>query len=124
VVTDMEAGVEHMGRATAQHVDTMLVVTDSSLKSMETAKKLHALAKDLGLKTAFLVGNKVKNEEEGKLVVDFASQNSIPLLGLIPYDEHILKADMNGESPLKHAETSKSVAAIRNLGEKLLLSRS
>ena len=120
VVTDMEAGVEHMGRATAQHVDIMLVVTDSSLKSMETAKKLHALAKDLGIKTAFLVGNKVKNEEEGKLVVDFASQNSIPLLGLIPYDEHIVKADMNGESPLKHAETSKSVAVIRKLGEKML----
>jgi CO dehydrogenase maturation factor len=120
IVTDMEAGVEHMGRATAQHVDTMLVVTDSSFKSMETAKKLYALTKDLGIKTALLVGNKVKNAEEGKLIKNFASQNGIPVLGLIPYDEHVLKADMNGESPLKHAETSGSIAAIRKIGEKLL----
>lgn len=120
VVTDLEAGVEHMGRATAQHVDTMLVVTDPSLKSMEIAKKLYTLAKDLGIKTALLVGNKVKNTEESNLIENYALQNDLQVLGLIPYDEQILKADMNGESPLKYAETSQSVATIRKMGEKLL----
>lgn len=119
VVTDMEAGVEHMGRGTAEHVDTMLIVTDSSLKSMETAKKLYALTKDLGIKRAFIVGNKVANSEEGKLIENFTSKNDMPLLGLIPYDEQILKADMCGETPLKY-EVSKGVAAIRKMGEKLL----
>jgi len=120
VVTDMEAGVEHMGRGTAEHVDTMLIVTDSSLKSMETAKKLYVLSKDFGIKRAFIVGNKVANSEEGRLIENFASKNGIQLLGLIPYDENILKADMNGETPLKYAEVSKGLAAIRELGEKLL----
>jgi len=120
VVTDMEAGVEHMGRATAEHVDTMLIVTDSSLKSMETAKKLYALTKDLGIKRAFIVGNKVANSEEGKLIEKFASKDGMPLLGLVPYDEQILKADMSGETPLQYAEVSKGVATIRRIGEKLL----
>jgi CO dehydrogenase maturation factor len=120
VVTDMEAGVEHMGRGTAEHVDTMLIVTDSSLKSMETARKLYILTKDLGIKDVFIVGNKVANSEEGKLIENFASKNDMTLLGLIPYDEQILKADMNGETPLKYAQTSKGVAAIRKMGEKLL----
>jgi len=120
VVTDMEAGVEHMGRATAEHVDTMLIVTDSSLKSMETAKKLYALTKDLGIKRAFIVGNKVANSEEGKLIEKFASKDGMPLLGLIPYDEQILKADISGETPLQYAEVSKGVATIRRIGEKLL----
>jgi len=120
IVTDMEAGVEHMGRGTAEHVDTMLTVTDSSLKSMETAKKLYVLAKDLGIKKAFIVGNKVANSEEGKLIEKFASKNGMPLLGLIPYDEQVLKADVIGETPLKYAEVSKGVAAIRKIGEKLL----
>jgi len=124
VVTDMEAGVEHMGRGTAEHVDTMLIVTDSSIKSMETAKKLYALTKDLGIKQAFFVGNKVANSDEGKLIEKFSSQNQVPLLGLIPYDEQILKADMSGETPLKYVEVSKGVAAIRRIGEKLLSSRS
>jgi len=120
VVTDMEAGVEHMGRGTAEHVDTMLIVTDSSLKSMETAKKLYILTKDLGIKRAFIVGNKVASSVEGKIIEKFASKNGMPLLVLIPYDEKILKADMRGETPLKYAEVSKGVATIRKMGEKLL----
>jgi len=121
VVTDMEAGVEHMGRGTAEHVDTMLIVTDSSLKSMETAKKLYALTKDLGIKKTFIVGNKVANSEEGKLIENFTLKNDMPLLGLIPYDEQILKADMSGETPLKYTRISKGIAVIRKIGEKLLI---
>lgn len=120
VVMDMEAGVEHMGRATAEHVDTMLVIADSSAKSLETAKKLHALAKELGIEKVLLVGNKVKNPEESRLIEEFANKNGMSLHGLVPYDEHVLRADMNGETPLKEAETSKAVTAIREMGEKLL----
>jgi CO dehydrogenase maturation factor len=120
VIMDLEAGVEHMGRATTEHVDTMLIVTDSSAKSMETAKKLHVLAKELGIKRVLLVGNKVKDPEESELIEEFAKANSMSLLGLIPYDEHVLKADQRGETPLKHAETSKAVAVIREIGETLL----
>jgi CO dehydrogenase maturation factor len=120
VIMDMEAGVEHMGRATAEHVDTMLVVIDSSAKSMETAKKLHTLSKELGIKKVLLVGNKVKDSEEAQLIEEFARRNNMSLLGFIPYDEQILRSDMKGESPLKTAETSKAVVAIREIGEKLL----
>jgi len=120
VVMDMEAGVEHMGRGTAEHVDTMLIVTDSSMKSMETAKKLYFLTRDLSIKKAFIVGNKVANPQEGKLIENFTSKNGMPLLGLIPYDEQVLKADMGGETPLKHAQASKGVTTIRKIGEKLL----
>ncbi|MFQ5836557.1 MAG: AAA family ATPase, partial [Candidatus Bathyarchaeia archaeon] len=55
VVMDMEAGVEHMGRGTARHVDIMLIVADSSLKSLETAKKIYGLATEAGIKNAFIV---------------------------------------------------------------------
>ena len=123
VVIDMEAGIEHMGRGTVEHVDTMLTVTDSSMKSMEIAKGLYRLTKDLGIKKAFIIGNKLAKSEEGKLIENFAIKNDMPLLGLVPYDEQVLKADMNGETPLKYAQVSKSVAAIRKIGEKLLKAR-
>jgi len=123
VITDMEAGVEHMGRGTAEHVETMLIVTDSSLKSMETAKKIQGLAKQIGIKEIFMVGNKVRSQSETELISEFADQNEIPLLGLVPYDETILKADMKGETPLKHASQSSGVTAIQKLGEKLLESK-
>ncbi len=120
VVTDMEAGLEHMGRGTAEHVETMLVVADSSRKSLETTKKLHDLAKQVGIKECLIVGNKVTGQHEGEYIEGFAKMNRLELLGLVPYDEIILRADMQGETPLKYAEQSNAIAAIRGMGEKLI----
>jgi len=120
VVTDMEAGVEHMGRGTAEHVETMLIVTDTSLKSMQTANKLHTLAKQIGIKKTYIVGNKIRTKQEAELIENYAKQNQIPVLGLVPFDEKILKADMQGETPLRYAEQSIGVAAIHAIGEKLI----
>jgi len=120
IVMDMEAGVEHLGRGTAKHVDAMLVITDLSFKAMETAKKIYELATEMGIKKFFFVGNKVASENEGKLIEHFAKNNNISLLGLIPYDEQIMEADMRGESPIKYASKSKGIGAIRQLGESLI----
>ena len=120
VVVDMEAGVEHMGRGTASQVDIMLIVADSSRKSLEIAKKLSGLAHEAGIKNVFIVGNRVRDSEETLLISDFTEKNNLPLLALIPYDDIIVKADRVGEAPLKYAETSESVKAIQGIGEKLL----
>ena len=61
VVVDMEAGVEHMGRGTASQVEIMLVVADSSRKSLEIAKKISGLAHEAGIKNVFVVGNRVRD---------------------------------------------------------------
>lgn len=123
VVVDMEAGVEHMGRGTASHVDIMLIVADSSRKSLEIAKKLSGFAHDAGIKTVFVVGNRVRDSEEIELITEFTKKNELPLLALIPYDDIVVKADRVGEPPLKYAETSESVKAIQGIGEKLLQNR-
>jgi CO dehydrogenase maturation factor len=120
VVVDMEAGVEHMGRGTASQVDIMLVVVDSSRKSLEIAKKISGLAHDAGIKTVLIVGNRVRDAEEKELITDFTEKNALPLLDLIPYDDTVIKADRVGEAPLKYAETSESIKAIQGIGEKLL----
>ncbi len=120
VIVDMEAGVEHMGRGTASHVDIMLIVADSSRKSLEIAKKISGLAHEAGIKNIFIVGNRVGDPEEKELITDFTEKNGLPLLALIPYDDTVIKADRVGESPLKYAETSEGVKAIQEIGEKLL----
>ncbi len=120
VVMDMEAGIEHMGRGTAEHVEKMLIVTDPSLKSLETARKLYNLAKEAGIQNASIVGNKVASSAERNLVERFTASNGMQLLGFVPYDEQILKTDIEGESPLKYAETSKSVKSIHEIGKALL----
>lgn len=120
VVTDMEAGLEHMGRGTAEHVETMLMVTDSSRKSLETARKLCDLAIQIGIRKCFIVGNRVTSQQEGEYIENFAKANRLQLLGMIPFDQTILKADMQGETPLKYADQSKAIMTIRDVGERLV----
>lgn len=120
VITDMEAGLEHMGRGTAEHVETMLVVTDSSMKSLETAKKLCGLAKQTGIQECYIVGNRVASLQEGEHIEEFAKTNGLHTIGLVPFDEIIIKADMEGQTPLKYARESKAIKAIREIGQKLL----
>ena len=120
VVMDMEAGVEHMGRGTAKHVDTMLIVADPGMKALETAKKIHQLANEAGLKRIFLVGNKAASPKGEQTIKEFTTRNRIPLLGLIPFDNMLLQADMLGEPPFRYADDSKTLAIIREMGEKLL----
>jgi len=117
----MEAGIEHLGRGTARHVDTMLVVTDPTVKSLEIAKRIYNLAEDAGIKQIFLVGNKVINKVEGDSIGKFAENNGMLLLDLIPFDEQVLGAEKRGETPLRN-EQSKAIRSIEDLGKKLVQS--
>ncbi len=45
IILDMEAGVEHLGRKTAEAVDIMIIVVEPGLKSLETAERIKRLAK-------------------------------------------------------------------------------
>lgn len=116
VIVDMEAGVEHFGRGTAEHVNMMLIVTEPSLKSLETVKRIYKLSKDMGIKTIRAVGNKITDPFDEKTVKDFCKANGIPLLGLIPYDENIRKSDAQGIPLDAH---SKGPNTIQQLSEKL-----
>jgi CO dehydrogenase maturation factor len=121
VLLDMEAGVEHLGRGTAKHVDVMLVIADSSLKSLETAKHIHKLASDAGIRQVFLVGNRVADGAQRDAIEQYARDNGLSLLGHVPFDEEVMKADMIGTTPLKR-QGSVAVQTIEKLGARLLQS--
>ena len=64
VVVDMEAGIEHLGRGTAEGVDAMLVVVEPGWASLETAARVVSLARDLGIRRAYAIANKIACEAD------------------------------------------------------------
>ncbi|MCW3997283.1 MAG: AAA family ATPase [Candidatus Bathyarchaeota archaeon] len=111
VVLDMEAGVEHIGRGTASHVDVLLVVADSNLKALEIARRIKDLAKTAGMKQIYLIGNRVMNDNQKKAIIDFAEKNDLEILDFVPFDQGVIEKDMQGVSPLSYKEL-KAVRAI------------
>ncbi|MCL2492012.1 MAG: AAA family ATPase [Coriobacteriia bacterium] len=63
VLVDLEAGVEHLGRGTVAHVDHLVVVSEPSLRSLETAQTISMLAEELGLADQILVMNRFDQDE-------------------------------------------------------------
>ena len=95
VVMDMEAGLEHLGRSTASGVTTMIAVVEPGRRSVATAKSVLKLSSDLGIGTAYVLGNKFRPEDQFS---DFMKPHfdRERLLGSVPFDTGINQADRTG----------------------------
>jgi len=97
VVMDMEAGIEHLGRATARSVDKLLVVVEPGRRSIDTAGHIQKLAAEIGLHQIAMIGNKVRSPKD----VEFLRSHlpEVEFLGFLNYDDALVEADLNGISP-------------------------
>ncbi len=105
LLLDMYAGVEHLGRATVDFVDAMIVVVEPTRRSLGTAKQIKTLASDIGLKRLYLVGNKVRDEEEQFFLE--AESPGLPILGFLPADLKVQEADRLGVPVYDHVPSLK-----------------
>lgn len=119
-IVDLEAGLEHLSRGTARHVGTLLVVGEPYFKSLETARRSFALARDLGIPDVRMVANKVRAPRDEDTVRDFADRHALPLAAVVPYDEAVVAADERGVALIEHQPSAPSVAVIRRLADELL----
>jgi CO dehydrogenase maturation factor len=115
-ILDTEASPEHLSRGTAMYADTMLIVVEPYFKSLETGRRMAALARDLGLERVALVANKIRDERELEAVREFAAKHDIEVAGVVPFDEQLPEAERAQASPLDFAPDAPAVAAIAALG--------
>lgn len=97
VVMDMEAGVEHLGRATSGSVDALVVVVNPGKRSRVAADKIRKLGQDIGIKNIVVLGNRVTSEQDKTLIRE--SMPDYPILGFIPELDEVIQADRDGTRP-------------------------
>jgi len=105
VVMDMEAGIEHLGRATAKAVDKLIVVVEPGRRSIDTAGHIRHLAAEIGLNAIAVVGNKIRGPKDQEFLKKHLSD--FEFLGFLPYDDALIEADLNGVSPFDVGSPSK-----------------
>ena len=97
VILDMEAGIEHLTRGTASGVNAFIVVVEPGQRSLQTARHVENLAKGLGIKDVFVVGNKIKQETDKAFIASHLS--GMKVLGFMSYSDDTVKADLDNRSP-------------------------
>jgi len=117
---DLPNGIEHLGLATAKDVDVMLVVVEPNYKSLETVRKIQPLADELGVPELRVVANKVRTDRDLEVVEDYCADHGLDIAAVVPFDDDVRRAEMDGSAPVDDAPDSSAVAAIRDLADDLV----
>ena len=99
---DMEPGIEHLGRATARGVTSLIIVVEPGTRSIESFKRISAMASEIGIRNISVIVNKIKTKEEQDFIWHEVDKNKI--IGTIPYSETILNNDRDGKSAIDNLD--------------------
>ena len=102
IIMDMEAGLEHLGRGTADFMDMFVIVVEPGARSIQTYHKVAELAGDLGITKLGVVANKIRTAEDEEFIKQRVPEDV--LLGFIHYNPDVIAADRDGQSPYDHSQ--------------------
>lgn len=121
ILIDGEAGLEQINRQVADKVDTLIIVTDTSYRGMQTVKHIKHLA-DSGYVSACAQIGVVFNRSKDKAASweAMAPKMGVPVWGVIPDDPAVEEYDRTGKPLLELPQESLALQAvteiIRNMG--------
>jgi CO dehydrogenase maturation factor len=107
ILMDTPAGVEHFGRTIARGFDQALLVTDPTFNAVQVVRHAAQLAKELGIRSIYLVINRVQSENDVCKVQELMGDTMAIFSGqfCLPYDETLIACEpdvrpvLAGESP-------------------------
>ncbi len=96
LLMDMEAGVEHLGRATARSVDAMLVVVEPGVRSVQCGFEIERMCAEIGVERILWLANKVATPDDLDFITSALGER--PLIGALPTIERVRLSDRDGSS--------------------------
>ena len=121
LVMDNEAGLEHVARGTLPHVDTMLLISDCSRRSVQAVARLAEMIREMNLNpgTMGLIVNRAPGGVLDDGVRAEIEKHGLTLLGVLPQDEAVYRCDCDGDPSARLPESNPVKTALREIMEKL-----
>jgi len=118
VLIDCEAGIEQVNRRALHRIDELVLVADTSLRSMESVIKVRDIAtfynEDRPLGTHVLI-NRIAGEDDRRRAQATAAGLGLTIAGFVPEDEDVLRYNAEGRTLLELPDDAPSVAALRSV---------
>lgn len=121
IVMDNEAGMEHISRLTTRNVDILLIVADTSRRSLQAGLRINQLAQELniGVAKSYLIINQARGPLS-ESVLGFIQQDGLELIGTIPADDDVYEYDLKGEPMVNLPEENSAVQAAFDIFRKIV----
>ena len=113
---DCEAGIEQINRRVLGDVDTLIIVSDPTVKGLRTAAHLENIAQAYGVTGTvriLLVLNRVANGAAELL--EKVDESGLDLAGTIPLDDNVTDFDRVGRPILELPDDAPSVRAVSEI---------
>ncbi|MDI6896277.1 AAA family ATPase [Methanocella conradii] len=116
IIVDSQAGPEVLGRGLAADYDYNLVVTEATPKSLEVARHVMKLARDIGVKKQLVIVNKVEDGADIKATLKEMSQDFKDIYPVC-YDRMVVEADKQSRLIVDFYPDSPAICDIRLIKE-------
>ncbi|MBI5506482.1 MAG: AAA family ATPase [Deltaproteobacteria bacterium] len=115
VLVDCEAGIEQVNRRALHRIDELVLVADTSLRSMESVIKVRDIAasyNDDNPLGAHVLINKVGGEEDRRRALATATGLRLEIAGFVPEDERVRLYNAQGRTLMELPDDAPSVVAL------------
>lgn len=122
VVIDNEAGMEHLSRRTTHKVNLLLIVSDPTVRGIQTSKRIDGLVDELELEidTRVLIINRISESRKEELR-KLALTSGLSVAGIIPHDDLIFEYDLHGRPIFELPGDSKAIKAAFKILDSLII---
>ncbi|MCF0253556.1 MAG: AAA family ATPase [Duodenibacillus sp.] len=113
ILIDGEAGIEQINRQVVDKVDTLVLVSDSSRRGLQTVRQIKALVDDGSVPACEQLGvviNRVVGDARSREEIEAAA--GLPVFGVIPYDPVLERYDAEARPLLEMPAEAASVQAV------------
>jgi CO dehydrogenase maturation factor len=113
ILIDCEAGIEQINRRVISRLDTLILVSDATVKGLRTAVYLKDIAEKYGVEQEYRIGLVLNRVLNGAADLQEKARNmGLDFLGLIPSDENVADYDRLGLPTTDLPDDSPSVSAV------------
>lgn len=121
IVIDGEAGLEQIDRQVVERINTLVLVTDSSFRGIQTVHHIEELVKNGAAPDCSLIGvvfNRIQGDE--RTLEELQALVHLPVLGIVPYDATLQTFDAQGRTLLELPDDTPALMAVDAVVEKLM----
>ncbi len=119
VVTDNEAGLEHLSRQVVQDIEHFFVISDASARGIRSAGRVKQIVSGLKTKVNNIYLIVTKAMETGiDDLMDEIKATGLELIGVIPYDPMVAEFDLKSKPLFDLPDDSKAVQAVQEIIQK------
>lgn len=120
IIIDGPPGIGCSVISTITGVDAVVVVTEPTLSGLHDLKRTLEVTAGFKLQTSVIINKFDINTEIASKIEDYCNQNSIEVIGKLPFDPLIVEAMVNCKSITDYAPDSKISNLIRNTYSKII----